>query len=111
MQQRRFFRNAVSARACIEPAKVSNACVMLQLAAQLFQPTCQDGGVSWLRVAAMRRQTCWAVIHRIHAGNDSWQNLRGANIRRRFFAPNMLFACLQCESVRRVAVGVNADAN
>ena len=83
---------------------------MLQLATQFFQATRQNSGVS-SNAFSNTTQTYWAVIHRIHAGNNCWQNLRCTNIRGGFFTTNMLFACLQCEPVRRVAMRVNADAN
>ena len=35
------------------------------------------------------------MVHRIHTGHNGQQSLRGTNIRGRFFAADVLFACLQ----------------
>ena len=47
----------------------------------------------------------------IESGDDSQQHLRGADIRRRFFAANMLLAGLQRQPHRRCPGGIDAHAD
>ena len=51
------------------------------------------------------------VPYRIHAGDDGEQHLRGADVRGRLFAADMLLAGLQGEAHGRRAGGVEADAD
>ena len=53
-----------------------------------------------------RAQSFWAVINRIHRGNDSEKNLSRADVARRFIAPDMLLARLQREAIGRTAFGI-----
>ncbi len=52
-----------------------------------------------------------AVPHRIHAGHDGEQHLRGADVRGRLLAADVLFARLQREAHRRRAGGIDRDAD
>ncbi len=47
------------------------------------------------------------MIDGVHAGDHREQYLRRADVRRRFFAPDVLLASLQCEPVRGLAVRVD----
>ncbi len=63
--------------------------------------------------------TCWAIAFRpfgpwkdgIHRGHDSEQHLRGADVRRRLFAADMLFAGLQRQTIGAVAASIDGDAD
>ena len=56
-------------------------------------------------------QAVRSVINRIHRCDDGEQNLRGADITRRFVATDVLLARLQREPITRPPVGIvrNAD--
>ena len=58
-----------------------------------------------------RRQPLGAVVDRVHAGHHREQHLRGADVRRRLLAADVLLARLQREPVRRAAGGVDGDAD
>ena len=57
------------------------------------------------------RQTLRPMPHRIHAGHDSQQHLRGADIGSRLFAADMLFARLQRQPHRRRTGGIHGNTN
>ena len=56
-------------------------------------------------------QAAGAVIDGVHGCHHRQQHLRGTDIARRLLAPDVLFARLQREAVRGIAVGVLRDAN
>jgi hypothetical protein len=58
-----------------------------------------------------RAQAVGAVPDGVHAGDDGEQDLRGADVRRRLLAPDVLLAGLQREAVGGRAVRVDADAD
>jgi hypothetical protein len=51
------------------------------------------------------------VPHRVAAGDHRQQHLRGANVRRRLLAPDVLLARLQGETHRRLPGGVKRNAD
>ena len=51
------------------------------------------------------------VIHRIHARYHGEQNLRGADVAGRLFAPDMLLARLQCKSIGSRARRIDAHTD
>ena len=51
------------------------------------------------------------MIDRVHRRNHGEQNLRGANVTRRFVAPNVLLARLQRESISGPSFRVVRNAN
>ena len=51
------------------------------------------------------------VIDRVHRGDHREQHLRGADVRRRLLATNVLLARLQREAVRMAAVGIDRRAD
>ena len=59
----------------------------------------------------MRRQPLRAVIDGVQAGDVGEQRLRGADVRRRLLAADVLLARLQRHPVRRVAVRVDRHAD
>ncbi len=58
-----------------------------------------------------RGQTFRPVIDGVEAGDIGEQGLRGADIRGRLFAADVLFAGLQSHAIRGVAVDVDRDAD
>ena len=56
-------------------------------------------------------QPARTVEDRIHRRDHSQQDLRGANVRGRLLAPDMLLARLQCEAIRAVAFGIDRHAD
>ena len=70
----------------------------------------EDGGEP-MHAPRDRRQALRPVIHRVHARDDREQHLRRADVRGRLLAANVLFARLQREPVRGVAVRVDGDAD
>ena len=51
------------------------------------------------------------MVDGVHGGENGEQGLRGADVRRRFFPADVLFARLERQSVGRMAVGVAGDAH
>ena len=51
------------------------------------------------------------MIHRIATGHDSQQHLSRTNVRRCFFAPNVLLAGLQGHSQSRLTLGIHRNTN
>ena len=60
---------------------------------------------------AMRFRPAGPVVDRVHARHHGRQHLRGADVRRRLLAPDVLLARLQRQPVGRRAVRVDADAD
>ena len=58
-----------------------------------------------------RLQTARAVINRVHRRDDGEQNLRGANVTRRFVAADVLLACLQREPISGPAFSIVGNAD
>ena len=58
-----------------------------------------------------RAQTLGTVIRRVHRGDDSQQDLRGADVACRLLAPDVLLTCLQGEPVGEVAIGILGDTD
>ena len=56
-------------------------------------------------------QAFGTVIHRVHAGHDGEQHLRGADIRRGLLAADVLLARLQGEPIRRLAFRIDGYAD
>ena len=55
------------------------------------------------------REAFGSVIDGVHAGNHREQHLRCADVRRRLFPPDVLFARLQSQSIRRRTLGVDGN--
>ncbi len=51
------------------------------------------------------------MIDRVTTGHHCQEHLRGANIAGRFFAPDVLFAGLQCESEGGAPLGIDGDTH
>jgi hypothetical protein len=51
------------------------------------------------------------VVDGVHAGHDREQDLRRADVAGGLLAPDVLLAGLECQSVRRPAIGVDRYAN
>ncbi len=81
-----------------------------QLEAQLLQAGGQDGGLA-VHSARDAGQALRAVVDRVHAGHHGQQHLRGADVRGRLFAADVLLAGLQRQAVGRIALGVDGDAD
>ena len=84
--------------------------VVGSLVAQLLQACFQDGSETYHTVGNAF-QAFWTMVYRVHAGNHCWQHLRGTDVRRGFFAADVLLAGLQRQAVGRVAVAVYADTH
>ena len=56
-------------------------------------------------------QTIRPMINRVHRGHDGKKNLGGANVARRFVAPDVLLARLQRKPVGRPPGGVMRNAD
>ena len=78
--------------------------------AQALEPAFHDGGKT-MHAPGDSRQSVGTVIHRVHAGHDREQHLRGADVRRRLLATDVLLACLQREAVRGIARSVHGHAD
>jgi len=83
---------------------------MQQRCAELLQAFGQHSGVAG---NALRDplEAIRAMIDRVHAGHYRRQHLRGADVRCRFFAADVLFTRLQRQSVGGFAVHVHAHAH
>ena len=89
---------------------VSKKVSLTTVEAELLESRAQDSGQA-VHARGDRRKALRPVIDGVHAGDHREQHLRGADVRRRLFAADVLLARLQRQSVRRVAVGVDADAD
>ena len=63
------------------------------------------------RAAAMARQPFRAVIDRVHRGHHRQQHLRGADVRGRLLAADMLLAGLQRQPVGRLPARIDRHAD
>jgi len=51
------------------------------------------------------------MVDGIHGGDDCKENLSGADVARRLFAADMLFASLESESIGWIAICITGDTN
>jgi hypothetical protein len=84
--------------------------VVGDLDAQLAEFGAQDGGVA-LHALGDAADAGRAVPDRVHAGHHGQQHLRGADVRGGLLAADVLFARLQRQAHRRVALGVLGHAD
>ncbi|MNI13269.1 hypothetical protein D3C73_664850 [compost metagenome] len=82
----------------------------LNFVAELFQALGHQHGLL-VDLLGNRLQALRAVEDAVHRGHDGEQNLRGADVRRRLFAADMLFAGLQRQAIGAVAAGIDRNAD
>ena len=76
--------------------------------AQSLEPRLEDRRQA-MHAPRDHRQPRGAMVDRVHRRHHREQDLRRADVRRRLLAADVLLARLQCEAVRRPAVGVDGD--
>ena len=91
--------------ACIDHHGVEE-CFRLWREAELAQTGRQHAG-SAMHGTSDVGQSLWPVIDRIHRGDHGQEHLRGADVRGRLFATDMLLAGLQRQTVGRVPPGID----
>ena len=91
--------------ACIDHHRVEER-FRLRREAELAQTGCQHAG-SPMHGTSDVGQSLWPVIDRIHRGDHGQEHLRGADVRGRLFATDMLLAGLQRQTVGRVPPGID----
>ena len=83
---------------------------MSKLVTELLEPGGKDRRMT-MNAPRDPMQTARPVPHRVHAGDDGQQHLRGAHIARRLLPPDVLLARLQSHAQRRLPVRVSRDTN
>ncbi len=89
---------------CIEERAVSNR------HAHLFQTSSQSTCQTMSALGDLF-QASWAMVDRVHGSNHCQQYLRCTNVRRRFFAADMLFTCLQSQTVSLFPLRINSHTD
>src|SRR5947207_2323685 len=85
-------------------------CLMRDFKSELAQAR-RELGSEGMDTFRDRTKTVRTMINRVHRRHDSEEDLRRANIARRFIATDVLLARLHCETISRATVDVVGDAH